>query len=56
MKNSKREWLLRESVKWFDSGAAYRYSSSASHAGDVLYTIALSAPAALFADQSTRND
>jgi membrane-associated phospholipid phosphatase len=48
--------LSRESVNWFDRNAIYRYSSSASHASDVLYTIAFAAPSALLADQSIRKD
>ena len=48
--------LSRESVNRFDRSATYRYSTSASNASDVLYTIALTAPAALLTDQSIRKD
>jgi hypothetical protein len=48
--------LSRESVNWFDRGATFRYSPSASQASDVLYTLAFASPTVLFADQSIRKD
>jgi membrane-associated phospholipid phosphatase len=48
--------LSRESVNWFDRSATYRYAPSASHASNVLYTIALAAPAILLTDKIIRND
>lgn len=48
--------LTRESINYFNRGATYRYSISASRASDVLYGIALAAPMTMFTDRAIRRD
>jgi hypothetical protein len=47
--------MARESVKRFNSSATYRYSSSAFHAGDMMYTITLAASVVLLMAHPARN-
>jgi hypothetical protein len=48
--------LSRGSVNRFDRSATYRYSVSSSRASDILYGVALAAPAAFFSQSAVRRD
>lgn len=48
--------LSRESINRLDRSATYHYSPSSSTASDVLYTLALAAPAVLLTDKAIRSD